>query len=171
MLHAQPPWRGAARGAQRPSVRAGDPGCQKARFGARVNFLIGYTPDLLGYIVPGYDFYWLGGPGGFGLPVDQIDDPCRDIPPDLAFPAARYGSHYQETNSAGSMLGPAVACEVVRLLGDPLGEAASDPLAEGPRRACFEWDVANATGRPPDRAFAEPGCPAPSPDACLIRHY
>lgn len=143
---------------------------QKARFGARVNFLIGYTPDLLGYVVPGYDYYWLGGPGGFGLPVDQIADPCRDIPPDLAFPSATFGSHYQETNSGGSMLGPAVACELARLLDDPFGEARglADGATEG---ACFEWDVANATGRPPDRAFAEPGCPVPSPEACLIRHY
>ena len=145
-----------------PTIR----GAQVTRFGARVNFLIGYTPDLLGYIVPGYDYFWRGGPGGFGIGIEEIEDPCRDSPPDLAFPNARYGSHYHETNSAGSMLAPAVACELVRLLGDPLGEAAGNA-------ACTEWDLTNLTGRPPDEHLPigyEPGCPM-DPNACLIRHY
>ena len=145
-----------------PTIRA----AQITRFGTRVNFLIGYTPDLLGYIVPGYDFFWLGGAGGFGVPVEEIDDPCRDSPPDLAFPNATYGSHYHETNSAGSMLAPAVACELVRLLGDPHGEVAGNA-------ACAEWDLTNLTGRAPDEhppPGYEPGCPM-DPNACLIRHY
>jgi hypothetical protein len=143
---------------------------QEARFGARVNFLIGYTPDLLGYIVPGYDFAWYGvQPEGLGSVVGQVPDACGDIPPDLAFPEARYHSHYQETNSAGSMLAPAVTCELVRLLGDPLKQAN--------RAACAEWDQANLTGAPPNEEppFGhEPGCPLAPPqpsEYCLIRHY
>jgi hypothetical protein len=144
-----------------PAIRP----AQQARFGTRVNFLIGYTPDLLGYIVPGYDFFWLGGQGGFGIPVEEIEDPCHALPPDLAFPGAIYGSHYQETNSAGSMLAPAVSCEINRLLGDPFSQTGAG--------ACVEWDLANATGRPPVEPPPighEPGCPA-DPTACEIRHY
>ena len=50
--------------AYEPTIRAAQP----ARFATPVNFLIGYTPDLLGYIVPGYDFFWLGGPGWLRRP-------------------------------------------------------------------------------------------------------
>ena len=64
------------------------------------------------------------------------------------------------------MLAPAVACELVRMLGDPYGEAATS-------EACSEWDSTNATGRPPFESPPigyEPGCPA-DPTACGVRHY
>jgi hypothetical protein len=140
---------------------------QVAKWGAKVNFLIGYSPDLLGYIVPGYDFHWVGAPAGIGgVAAVQAVDPCRALPPDLAFPSATYGSHYQETNSAGSMLAPAVTCEVLQLLGkDVSGEL-----------ACTQWSTAKLTGHfpaePPPLGY-EPGCPGviADDDGCVIRHY
>ena len=143
-----------------PDIRA----AQAKRFGRGVHFVVGYTPDLLGYIVPGYDFFWFGG-GEAGVPLEEAPDPCAEHPPDLGARDALYRTHYQETNSAGSMLAPAVACELVRLLGDPLGQGDSD--------ACAEWDVTNLLGRPPLEPPApgrEPGCPQ-DPNACQLRHY
>ncbi|MGH2767430.1 MAG: hypothetical protein ACRDIF_00510, partial [Actinomycetota bacterium] len=144
-----------------PSIRD----AQEARFAdARVHFMVGYTPDLFGYSIPGYDFYWFAVPPGVGLPaVADVPDPCGDIDPDLGFPGVRFRNHGREGTSAGSMLGPAIACELVRLLGDPLGEAAASD-------ACSEWDFANLAGFPPDQVILEPGCPE-DPEACAIRHY
>ncbi|MCA1726614.1 MAG: hypothetical protein LC722_02865, partial [Actinobacteria bacterium] len=122
-----------------------EPGVREAQvraFRTKHNFLIGYTPDLLGYIVPGYDFAWFAAPpaDGVGLGAlhgvwdgDEAPDPCREHSPDLGAPEAHYNTHYQETNSAGSMLAPAYACSVWELLG--LDPATS---AEG-GAACEEW--------------------------------
>lgn len=96
-----------------PCIRDAQPGTYK--------FLIGYTPDLLGYIVPSYDFYIYGLPAvsgvGIGAVVGEVTDPNADVPPDPAYPDARYVHHYQETNSASSLLAPAVACTAVELWG------------------------------------------------------
>lgn len=105
---------------------------------ARYHFLLGYTPDLLGYIVPGSDFAWYAAPGaeghGLGTLVGEAPDPCRGIDIDHGRPGIRYGSHYQETNSAGSMLAPAYACTVWEQFG--LDPATS---AEG-GEACERWE-------------------------------
>jgi hypothetical protein len=102
-----------------PSLRD----AQVARFNTGVNFLVGYAPDLLGYIVPGYDFTWYVAPGvegvGVGALEGEADDPCKASPPDLAFPDARYSVHYHETNSASSVLAPGIACGMVDLLQGP----------------------------------------------------
>jgi hypothetical protein len=117
-----------------------EPGIREAqikRYGTTHNYLFGYTPDLLGYIVPGYDFSWYATPPaegvGLGSIIGEAPDPCSGIPADLAYSAAGYGHHYQETNSAGSMLAPAYACSVWEMLG--LNPARAD---EG-NGACYEW--------------------------------
>jgi len=115
--------------------RSFEPGVRELqeRQGTGVHFLLGYTPDLLGYIVPGYDFAWYAAPvaDGVGLGAlhgaigrDEAPDPCGSIAPDNAFPGVRYTTHYQETNSAGSMLAPAYTCAAWQLLGaDPATSA------------------------------------------------
>lgn len=117
--------------------------------GASRVFLLGYTPDLLGYIVPGYDFAWYAAPPAHGVGLGALHgaafegeapDPCRELPPDLAFPEARYSRHYHETNSAGSMFAPAYSCTIWDMLGlDP----ATSP--EG-AAACEEWEQWRNTG-------------------------
>jgi hypothetical protein len=124
-----------------PSVRE-----VQDRQGTAVHFLLGYTPDLLGYIVPGYDFAWYAAPPadgvGLGALHGAIDgwrgeapDPCKDIAPDRAFPQVTYGTHYQETNSAGSMLAPAYTCTAWRML---QLDAASSAEGDG---ACRDYDA------------------------------
>ncbi len=101
-----------------PSIRAVQPG--------EFKFVVGYTPDLLGYIVPAYDFYIYGLPlvsgVGIGAIVGEVEDPNAAVPPDPAFPDARYVHHYQETNSASSLLGPAVTCTACELWGADLSK-------------------------------------------------
>lgn len=103
-----------------PCIRDAQPG--------RFKFLIGYTPDLLGYIVPAYDFYIYGLPFvsgvGLGALVGEVPDPDAAVPPDPAHPEALYAHHYQEVNSASSLLGPAVASTAVELWG---GDLRGDP--------------------------------------------
>ncbi|MBI4729768.1 MAG: hypothetical protein HY775_09760 [Acidobacteria bacterium] len=124
-----------------------EPGIREAqvkKFATDHNFLLGYTPDLLGYIVPGYDFAWYALPpadgAGIGALVGEVPDPCASFPPDSLVPGAIYNEHYQETNSAGSMLAPAYACTVWRMLG--LDPATS---AEG-AAACDDWDAWRTAG-------------------------
>ena len=103
-----------------PSIRDAQPG--------EFKFLIGYTPDLLGYIVPSYDFYIYGLPLASGVAigalVGEVPDPNAAVPPDPSHPEAFYVHHYQETNSASSLLAPAVACTAVELWG---GDLSGDP--------------------------------------------
>jgi hypothetical protein len=155
-----------------------EPGVRQAQasgFGTTHNFLFGMTPDELGYIVPGYDFAWYAAPlahgVGLGAVVGEAPDPCADIPPDLAFPDVRYRDHYQETNSAGSMLAPAYACTVWDMLGlDPTTSA------EG-GAACAEWEQwrnASVIHLEPDPAVA--GCDPTGEDLIgdeqgCVRHY
>lgn len=125
-----------------PSIRD----AQRAAYGATSNWLIGYTPDLLGYIVPGYDFLIYGAPvvSGVGQPLlgiaaeqdleVEVPDPCAavQVSTDIA-PAARYGRHYHEIVSASSMLAPALTCETVEMLGG------TD--AVGANEACAQWSA------------------------------
>jgi hypothetical protein len=114
-----------------PSLRD----AQVARFGTSTNFLVGYAPDLLGYIVPGYDFSWYVAPGlegvGVGALEGEASDPCSASVPDLAFPDVRYSTHYHETNSASSVLAPGIVCGMIDLL---QGDAAT-----GGESACQEF--------------------------------
>lgn len=89
------------------------------QYGEQHVFTLGLAQDELGYIVPGYDFWWYGPPaqpdapqaqsrpvvGGFGV-VEAID-PCGE-------------DHYEETVSASSVMAPLVACTAADLAGrDP----------------------------------------------------
>jgi hypothetical protein len=138
-------------------------------------FLLGYTPDLLGYIVPGYDFAWFAAPPAdgvglgalHGVPFDEGEapDPCGDIPPDLAFPEARYRNHYQETNSGGSILAPAYACTVWEMLG--LDPATSPEGGE----ACEDWhEWRNVAGLVHFGVDPAPLCNQSSSTDC-VRHW
>jgi len=97
--------------------------CPQAHTGAPfeptlVNYLrapyrifLGLSPDELGYVVPGYDFY----------PAPSIDeearDPCQGQPYDPNFPGRRVPSHYHESLSVGIDIAAAVNCTVLNLLG------------------------------------------------------
>lgn len=145
---------------------------QVARFGTAHNFVFGNTVDLFGYIVPGYDYSWFGTPlaQGVGLGAvhgiwgaDQAADPCGAFPPDLGFEAATYTSHYQETNSAGSMLAPAYACTVWAMLGlDPANSTAGSA-------ACVEWEAWKAGGVV--HVGVEPVPCDPFSNTDCVRHY
>jgi hypothetical protein len=102
---------------------------QRATYDAAHNWLIGYTPDLLGYIVPGYDFMVYGVPAasGAGQPLlgivaeqnDEVEvpDPCAGTQVSTTYaPGARFGRHYHEIVSASSMLAPSLVCETVDML-------------------------------------------------------
>ncbi|MFA5889733.1 MAG: hypothetical protein WDA27_02070 [Actinomycetota bacterium] len=160
--------RGANTGrAFEPGIRA----AQVAKFGTAHNFLLGYTPDLLGYIVAGYDFAWYAAPPAHGVGLgslhgawgrDEAPDPCADIAPDLEF-GVHYNNHYQETNSAGSMLAPAYACTVWEMLG--LDPATS---AEG-KGACDDWHAWKTASLIHTRVDADV-CDQSSDTDC-VRHY
>ena len=123
-----------------PSIRQ----AQVARFGTKTNFLIGYAPDLLGYIVPGYDFSWYAAPGVEGVGVGALEgeapDPCAASIPDLAFPDVAYGQHYHETNSASSVLAPGISCGILDLL-QGASSTAGNPACEEYR----SWRTAGFT--------------------------
>jgi len=78
--------------------------------------------------VPSYDFYIYGLPLASGVAigalVGEVPDPNAAVPPDPSHPEAFYVHHYQETNSASSLLAPAVACTAVELWG---GDLSRDP--------------------------------------------
>ncbi|HVE92025.1 MAG TPA: hypothetical protein VNE62_06970, partial [Actinomycetota bacterium] len=85
---------------------------------------------------------------------------------DRAWPGITYKDHYQETNSAGSMLAPAYACTMWELLGlDPASSA------EG-RKACDEWN-AWKNGVVTHVGTSSPPNPQgdPEAEATPIRHY
>lgn len=109
-----------------PAVRPLQPGVYK--------FLVGNTPDLLGYVVPGYDFRIYGVPLasgiGLGALLGEAPDPATGLPVDPAYPQAVHQPHYHETVSAGAMFAPALTCTQAALLG---AEIAAEP-------ACREWD-------------------------------
>jgi hypothetical protein len=128
---------------------------QAAHFpGAGVHLLLGDTPDMLGPIVPGYDYEMFGVPGaGAGLPVTTegdrgflgaAPDACRTIP--IAPPLSggtgeRFTEHTEELATISSMFAPSYACAIDGLL---VADAAS---AESLRAdtACREaamWETA-----------------------------
>lgn len=78
---------------------------------ARYRFLIGLSPDELGYIVPGYDFH--AAPGIF----EEADDPCQGQNFDPTHPRRTVPSHYHESLSIGADIAATSTCHAVRLLG------------------------------------------------------
>ncbi len=83
------------------------------RMTAPYRFVIGLSPDELGYIVPGYDFY-----PGIGLD-EESDDVCVGQNYDPAVPRRTVPSHYHETLSIGIEAGALVACNASELLAGP----------------------------------------------------
>jgi hypothetical protein len=153
---------------------------QEERFRlASVHFLVGYSPDLYGYIVPGYDFAIYGVPvvSGLGAPVPgpgavaegparldetEAPDPCAGIDIDAGFPGVHYDRHYHETVSGSSMLAPAYACTAVEMLG---GAAFTRGNA-----ACREWrEWKSLPGKVHDPT-QHADVPA-DPRGAVIRHY
>lgn len=91
---------------------------------APFRFFIGLSPDELGYIVPGYDFY-------APLSIDEeSSDVCRGQQYNLPdFPGRRVPSHYHESLSVGAGIAASVNCYVLKMLG--LDEqVASDPACQ-----------------------------------------
>jgi len=79
---------------------------------AKYKFVLGLSPDELGYLVPGYDFH-----GPIFDPEkgpQEAKDACPGVP-----------NHYHETNSASSKLAPGWACAATELLGGKSAEFAA----------------------------------------------
>jgi len=116
-----------------PSIRDAQPGTYK--------FLIGYTQDLLGYVVPAYDYRIYGLPFvsgvGLGALMGEVPDPNAAVPPDPSRPDALYKEHYHEITSASSYLGPAVATTAAGLWGQDLTRDPSYREWLGSRSALF----------------------------------
>lgn len=91
---------------------------------APFKLVIGLSPDELGYIVPGYDFY----PANI---FDEQKDPCDGQEYDPAYPRRRVPTHYHEVLSVGVEAASHVTCTAVELLqgGDAIaGEPACQAL-------------------------------------------
>jgi hypothetical protein len=86
--------------------------------------VIGLSPDELGYIVPGYDFY----PANI---FDEASDPCVGQAYDPEVPRRRVPTHYHEVLSLGVEAAAYVTCNAVELFagaGATAGVAACDAL-------------------------------------------
>ncbi|MEW6268951.1 MAG: hypothetical protein AB1689_06590 [Thermodesulfobacteriota bacterium] len=86
---------------------------------APVKLVIGLSPDELGYIVPGYDFY----PANV---FDEAVDPCDGREYDPRYPRRRVPTHYHEVLSVGVEAASYVTCTAVELLQGP-GAVAGEP--------------------------------------------
>ena len=74
-------------------------------------YLIGLSPDELGYIVPGYDYY---------PPIsieEETPDPCQGSAFDPAHPRRTVPTHYHEQLSIGPDIAATSACYALKLLG------------------------------------------------------
>jgi hypothetical protein len=91
---------------------------------APFRLFIGLSPDELGYIVPGYDFYP-------PVSIDQeASDVCRGQQYNLPdFPGRRVPSHYHESLSVGADIAAAVNCSILKMLGLD-SQAASEPACQ-----------------------------------------
>jgi hypothetical protein len=83
---------------------------------APFKLVVGLSPDELGYIVPGYDFY----PANL---FDEAVDPCDGREYDPLHPRRRVPTHYHEVLSVGVEAASYVTCTAVELLQG--GEAVS----------------------------------------------
>lgn len=79
---------------------------------APFRFVIGLSPDEIGYIVPGYDFY----PANL---FDEAVDPCDGQAYDPLHPRRRVPTHYHEVLSVGVEAASYATCSAVRLLRSP----------------------------------------------------
>lgn len=85
-----------------PSIRDG--------MAAPHRWLIGLSPDELGYIVPGYDFYP-------STPAEEFDDVCVGTQYDPEVPRRRVPSHYHESLSLGADVAATTTCYALQMLG------------------------------------------------------
>lgn len=76
---------------------------------APFKLVVGLSPDELGYVVPGYDFY----PANV---FDEQKDPCDGQPYDPQYPRRRVPTHYHEVLSLGVETASYVTCTAVELL-------------------------------------------------------
>jgi hypothetical protein len=148
---------------------------QIARFdGANVHFALGATPDMLGPIVPGYDYsiYGLPAGSGLGVPVEpgagagaaaEAPDECASQPVARQF-AVTSRTHYHETISPSSMLAPAFVCT----LGDVLRPEINWPGQFG---ACAEWDRWRVAGIHDPLYRSRTEISLSDPERIRIRHY
>ncbi|MBY0277455.1 hypothetical protein K2Z84_19155 [Candidatus Binatia bacterium] len=83
---------------------------------APFKLVVGLSPDELGYVVPGYDFY----PANV---FDEQKDPCDGQPYDALHPRRRVPTHYHEVLSLGVETASYVTCTAVELL---RGEGATE---------------------------------------------
>ncbi len=83
------------------------------RMTAPYRFVIGLSPDQIGYVVPGYDFY-----AGIGLD-EETSDVCRGQGYDPAVARRTVPAHYHETLSVGVEVGALVTCKAAELLAGP----------------------------------------------------
>jgi hypothetical protein len=72
---------------------------------AKYKFVLGLSPDELGYLVPGYDFH---------APVFSSNEGMKET--EDACGASGVPTHYHETNSASSQLAAGYACMAAELL-------------------------------------------------------
>ncbi|MBM4268510.1 MAG: hypothetical protein FJ144_18190 [Deltaproteobacteria bacterium] len=79
---------------------------------APFRFIIGLSPDEIGYIVPGYDFH----PANI---FDEAVDPCDGMNYDPEIPRRTVPTHYHETLSVGAEAAAYVTCKGVELLQGP----------------------------------------------------
>ncbi|HEY8517198.1 MAG TPA: hypothetical protein VIS07_16945 [Candidatus Binatia bacterium] len=86
---------------------------------APFKLVLGLSPDELGYIVPGYDFY----PANL---FDEAVDPCDGREYDTRYPRRRVPTHYHEVLSVGVEAASYVTCTAVELLRGP-GAVADEP--------------------------------------------
>jgi hypothetical protein len=86
---------------------------------APYRFFFGLSPDELGYIVPGYDFY--------AAPSidEEASDVCRGQSYDASHPGRHVPSHYHESLSVGPDLAAAVNCNALKMLGRDADVAAN----------------------------------------------
>src|ERR1051325_1408294 len=78
---------------------------------APYRLFIGLSPDELGYIVPGYDFF--APPGAF----EEASDPCEHQQYDPNVPRRTVPAHYHETLSVGLDIAATTTCYALQLLG------------------------------------------------------
>ncbi len=89
--------------AYEPSLRDG--------MSAPYRFLVGLSPDELGYIVPGYDFR------AEAEPFAEAPDPCQGQNFDPQVPRRTVPAHYHESLSVGVDIAATTTCYGLRLLG------------------------------------------------------
>ncbi len=121
-----------------------EPGIRAQFDEADYHFVLGLGMDELGYIVPGYDFWYVGVDQPTGRGGDPFENPERWAGREFASPSAATGigvvqaedpcgeRHYEETVSASSVMAPVVACVAAELAGkdpwnDPDNYAACAP--------------------------------------------